>query len=196
MALEEVTQNSLVSGLEATYKPKREVPDQTLDKDDFLELLLVQMQNQDPLEPMDNTESIAQMAEFSALEQMTNLNTSMDTLLTAFNNTSKSNALSMIGRNAEGFVMVENAEGDQEQNNVTGVVRGVDYTTETATVVLETEAGNRVRVPQNQIRLVEEASKKEEELLSEEQLASILGASDEEESKEASTVELENSSKV
>ena len=187
MALEEVTQNSLVSGLEATYKPKREVPDQTLDKDDFLELLLVQMQNQDPLEPMDNTESIAQMAEFSALEQMTNLNTSMDTLLTAFNNTSKSNALSMIGRNAEGFVMVENAEGDQEQINVSGVVRGVDYTTETATVVLETEAGNRVRVPQNQIRLVEEASKKEEELLSEEQLASILGASDEEKSKEAST---------
>ncbi len=83
------------------------------------------MQNQDPLEPMDNTESIAQMAEFSALEQMTNLNTSMDTLLTAFNNTSKSNALSMIGRNAEGFVMVENAEGDQEQNNVSGIVRGV-----------------------------------------------------------------------
>ena len=64
MALEEVTQNSLVSGLEATYKPKREVPDQTLDKDDFLELLLVQMQNQDPLEPMDNTESIAQWQNF------------------------------------------------------------------------------------------------------------------------------------
>jgi len=194
MALEEVTQNSLVSGLEATYKPKREVPDQTLDKDDFLELLLVQMQNQDPLEPMDNTESIAQMAEFSALEQMTNLNTSMDTLLTAFNNTSKSNALSMIGRNAEGFVMVENAEGDQEQNNVSGIVRGVDYTTETATVVLETEAGNRVRVPQNQIRLVEEASKKEE-LLSEEQLASLLSANDEEESEETSSEDTENSLK-
>ena len=196
MALEEVTQNSLVSGLEATYKPKRAVPDQTLDKDDFLELLLVQMQNQDPLEPMDNTESIAQMAEFSALEQMTNLNTSMDTLLTAFNNTSKSNALSMIGRNAEGFVMVENAEGDQEQNNIAGVVRGVDYTTETATVVLETEAGNRVSVPQNQIRLVEEASKKEDELLSEEQLASLLGASDEEESKETPSEDTEEKLKV
>lgn len=195
MALEEVNQNSLVSGLEATYKPKREVPDQTLDKDDFLELLLVQMQNQDPLEPMDNTESIAQMAEFSALEQMTNLNSSMDTLLTAFNNTSKSNALSMIGRNAEGFVMVENPEGDQEQNNVMGVVRGVDYTSEMATVVLETENGNRVRVPQNQIRLVEELAK-QEELLSEEQLASILGANDKEDSKEASDEDLEDKSKI
>tara|TARA_Y100000589_G_scaffold26_1_gene32 strand:+ start:2549 stop:3139 length:591 start_codon:yes stop_codon:yes gene_type:complete len=196
MALEEVKQNSLVSGLEATYKPKREVPDQTLDKDDFLELLLVQMQNQDPLEPMDNTESIAQMAEFSALEQMTNLNTSMDTLLTAFNNTSKSNALSMIGRNAEGFVMVENPEGDQEQSNVLGVVRGVDYTSEMATVVLETENGNRVRVPQNQIRLVEEVVKKEEELLSEEQLASILGASDDEDSKESLDEDLEDKAKI
>ncbi len=195
MALEEVNQNSLVSGLEATYKPKREVPDQTLDKDDFLELLLVQMQNQDPLEPMDNTESIAQMAEFSALEQMTNLNSSMDTLLTAFNNTSKSNALSMIGRNAEGFVMVENPEGDQEQNNVMGVVRGVDYTSEMATVVLETDSGNRVRVPQNQIRLVEELAK-QEELLSEEQLASILGANDKEDSKDPSDEDLEDKSKI
>lgn len=175
MALEEVTQNSLVSGLEPTYKPKREVPDQTLDKDDFLQLLLVQMQNQDPLEPMDNTESIAQMAEFSSLEQMTNINSSMETLLTAYNNTSKSNALSMIGRQAEGFIVTENANGDAEQASVTGVVKGVDYTTETATVVIETENGDRVRVPQNQIRIVEEVKTEENDLLSEEELAALLG---------------------
>lgn len=175
MALEEVTQNSLVSGLEPTYKPKREVPDQTLDKDDFLQLLLVQMQNQDPLEPMDNTESIAQMAEFSSLEQMTNINSSMETLLTAYNNTSKSNALSMIGRQAEGFIVTENANGDAEQTSVTGVVKGVDYTTETATVVIETENGDRVRVPQNQIRIVEEVKTEENDLLSEEELAALLG---------------------
>ena len=177
MALEEVTQNSLVSGLEPTYKPKREVPDQTLDKDDFLQLLLVQMQNQDPLEPMDNTESIAQMAEFSSLEQMTNINSSMETLLTAYNNTSKSNALSMIGRQAEGFIVTENANGDAEQASVTGVVKGVDYTTETATVVIETENGDRVRVPQNQIRIVEEVKTEENDLLSEEELAALLGGS-------------------
>ncbi|WP_407307356.1 flagellar hook capping FlgD N-terminal domain-containing protein [Desulfosporosinus sp. SB140] len=52
----------------------------TLGKDDFLKLLVAQMQNQDPMNPMDDTQSIAQMAQFSSLEQMTNIATSMDAL--------------------------------------------------------------------------------------------------------------------
>lgn len=46
----------------------------TLDKDAFLKMLLTQLQNQDPLNPMDNTEFSAQMAQFSTLEQMSNMN--------------------------------------------------------------------------------------------------------------------------
>lgn len=45
-----------------------------MDKDAFLKLLVVQMQNQDPMSPMQDTEFIAQMAQFSALEQMQQLN--------------------------------------------------------------------------------------------------------------------------
>jgi flagellar basal-body rod modification protein FlgD len=45
-----------------------------LGKDEFLKLMIVQMQNQDPLEPQKDTDFIAQMAQFSSLEQMLNMN--------------------------------------------------------------------------------------------------------------------------
>lgn len=47
-----------------------------LGKDEFLQLLVTQMQYQDPLNPTSDTEFIAQMAQFSSLEQMQNLNNS------------------------------------------------------------------------------------------------------------------------
>lgn len=51
-----------------------------LDKDDFLQLLVTQLQNQDPLNPLDDKEFIAQLAQFSSLEQMNNIATGLDTL--------------------------------------------------------------------------------------------------------------------
>jgi len=54
----------------------------TLGKNDFMKLLLAQMQNQDPLNPTDNTEFVAQLAQFSSLEQMTEMNSNLETTLT------------------------------------------------------------------------------------------------------------------
>ena len=69
-----------------------------LDKDSFLLLLVTQFKYQDPLNPMDDTEFIAQMAQFSSLEQLMNLNTGMEGLTTATNNQQMINATSYIGK--------------------------------------------------------------------------------------------------
>ncbi|WP_018922550.1 flagellar hook assembly protein FlgD [Salsuginibacillus kocurii] len=47
--------------------------DTVMGKDDFLQILIAQLQNQDPLDPMDDKDFVAQMAQFTSLEQMTNM---------------------------------------------------------------------------------------------------------------------------
>ncbi len=51
-----------------------------LDRDDFLKLLITQLQHQDPTAPVQDKEFIAQMAQFSSLEQMTNMSTGFQKL--------------------------------------------------------------------------------------------------------------------
>ena len=51
---------------------------QPLGKEDFLKLLVAQLSAQDPLDPMDSREFTAQLAQFSALEQMTNVNSTLE----------------------------------------------------------------------------------------------------------------------
>ena len=92
----------------------------TLDKDSFMLLLVTQFKYQDPLNPMDDKEFIAQMAQFSSLEQLMNLNTSMEDLTTATNNQQMVNATSYIGKlvsvsgNTIGKTTATNADGVSE----------------------------------------------------------------------------------
>ena len=88
---------------------------QQLGKDDFLKLLITQLSNQDPTDPMDNTQFIAQMAQFSSLEQITNMNENfqrMNTMLTS------NQAVNTIGKG------VDLNLGD---TTTTGVVQAVTY---------------------------------------------------------------------
>ncbi len=82
---------------------------------DFMNLLVTQLQNQNPLEPMDNQDMSAQLAQFSQLEQMENLNQSFDQLL---ENSQRSFANDMIGKQVS-FVDMDSFNAD----NTPGVVR-------------------------------------------------------------------------
>ena len=71
-----------------------------LGKDDFLNLLVAQLRNQDPLKPMESTEFTAQLAQFSSLEQLYNVNDNLGTLEGSQAAMHNNQAVSMIGKTA------------------------------------------------------------------------------------------------
>jgi flagellar basal-body rod modification protein FlgD len=70
----------------------------TLGKDDFLKLLTTQLQYQDPLSPMDNTQFATQLAQYSSVEQLQNLGSRLDTLLIAEATTNQLTTASLVGK--------------------------------------------------------------------------------------------------
>ncbi|HWR56216.1 MAG TPA: flagellar hook capping FlgD N-terminal domain-containing protein [Negativicutes bacterium] len=95
-----------------------------LDKDDFLKLLVTQLQYQDPLNPMDDTDFIAQTAQFTALEQMQNLN----------NTTLLGQATNFIGKDIEAT--------DENGVAVAGTVTGVKVSEGKARIVVAYQTGS------------------------------------------------------
>ena len=81
------TIDEIIERTENNLKPKRKTGD-NLGKDDFLNLLVTQLRYQDPLQPTNDKEFIAQMAQFSSLEQMQNMNSTL----------TNSSAFSMVGK--------------------------------------------------------------------------------------------------
>jgi flagellar basal-body rod modification protein FlgD len=69
-----------------------------LGKDDFLHLLVTQLQNQDPLNPSDSTEFTAQLATFSSLEELQNINTALEDIETSQTILTNSQAVDYIGQ--------------------------------------------------------------------------------------------------
>ena len=67
----------------------------------FLNILLTQLQNQNPLDPMDTKEFTGQLAQFSALEQQINTNVKLDSLLASISANASSSAFTYIGKEAE-----------------------------------------------------------------------------------------------
>jgi flagellar basal-body rod modification protein FlgD len=75
--------------------------DSTLGKDDFMKILVAQLQAQDPLAPMEGQEFASQLAEFSSLEQLTNVNSNLEASQAFDLAMSNSAALALIGKNVD-----------------------------------------------------------------------------------------------
>ncbi len=86
------------SSLLDQYAIKTEKKDSTLGKDQFLQLLVAQMNNQNPLDPQTNSEFVAQLAQFSQVEGIDNLNTSVESILSRTQSSQALQASSLVGR--------------------------------------------------------------------------------------------------
>jgi flagellar basal-body rod modification protein FlgD len=92
----------------------------SLGKDDFLKMLVAQLKNQDPLKPMDGTEFAAQLAQFSSLEQLTNMNTQLQNLGLYQTTATNSQAVNLLGKEVSvsnsNKIQVEGATADFSYN--------------------------------------------------------------------------------
>ena len=102
----------------------------TLGKDAFLKLLIAELSNQDPLNPMEDREFVSQMATFSSLEQMQNMNKTLESMAEA----NKFSAVQYIGK-AVAFTKGEGEEAEQ----VAAVVNNIWFDSNGKTVLDTTE---------------------------------------------------------
>lgn len=106
--------------------PASNIQKQTLGQEDLFKILLTQLSFQDPMKPMDNQEFIAQLAQFTSLEQTRQLNDKLDDLLKA---QSSGQAISLIGKNIQVGL---------EQATESGVVVAVSFETGTPSFTIKT----------------------------------------------------------
>jgi flagellar basal-body rod modification protein FlgD len=93
---------------------------QALGKDAFLQLLVTQLKNQNPLDPQDNSAFVAQLAQFSSLEGITTLNSTVSGLAGNYNSSQALQASSLVGRNV--IVQTNTAQLDDPSKGLTGSV--------------------------------------------------------------------------
>lgn len=116
--------------LASTQQPKISTTgdNSSLGKDAFLNILITQLQNQDPTQPMDDKEFISQMAQFSSLEQMQNMTTAIQDLVTSQNETQLMSYTTFIGKEVKWHELTTDAKtGNSVVNEGTGVINELKF---------------------------------------------------------------------
>jgi len=114
------TSSTTAANAPSVHRDDRPKDPSILGKDDFLKLLIGQMQNQDPLNPTDGAEYMGQMTQFSILEQITNLG---QTMSAAASNEYDQNAIALIGKQIS-YLRLDGSE----LRTFTGTVESVSFT--------------------------------------------------------------------
>lgn len=99
------------------------VEEKKLGKDEFLKILITQLQNQDPMQPMQDRDFIAQMAQFSSVEQLMNISTQMNTMQQTLGMSSN-----MIGKEITWIAQKDAASTDGKESTTqikTGIVDSI-----------------------------------------------------------------------
>ncbi len=115
------------------------IQENTLGKDDFFRMLLAQIQNQDPLNPMDGTAFSAQLAQFSSLEQLSNINDQMETMNLYQASANNAQSLNLIGREVTARGNALKVEGA-----FTDLIYGLSGDAGEVSIKIYDEAGNLV----------------------------------------------------
>ena len=114
----------------------------TLGKDEFLKLLTAQLQQQDPTQPMDSTAFVAQLAQFSSLEQMNNVNDTLTKMLTSQSTSLQTTAASMVGKTA----VFNTDEVSLTQGKPATITATLSQAATDTNLVIKDKDGNTVRV--------------------------------------------------
>ncbi len=114
----------------------------SLGKDDFLKLLTTQLQQQDPTQPMDNTAFVAQLAQFSALEQMSNVNANLTTMITGQGTALQTTAADMVGKTA----VFNSDQVSLTKGSPAPIAANLSQAAANVAVVIQDQDGNNVRV--------------------------------------------------
>jgi flagellar basal-body rod modification protein FlgD len=116
---------------------QKKTPSNNLGKDDFLKLLMTQLQNQDQSNPVEDTEFIAQMAQFSTLEQITNMNSTMERFIELQEQSQLISYHQFIGKDVNWHKVNELENGESEVIEGSGKIQSIQFYNENVLFILE-----------------------------------------------------------
>lgn len=132
-------QNSVLNDLSIKNQPNK---NEETEKDMFMRLMLAQLENQNPLNPQDGTEFVSQLAEFSTLEGIGNINNSIEEIGGLYRSSQALQATALVGRDV---LLDSNKAYFDSANPVTGVIKATGESVLDAQVTITDSKGQVVR---------------------------------------------------